>query len=486
VSEERGLPFDLKKQDAILGHLLIDGKFFMYARHQIKPEWFADPSAHKVYAAKIKFLTEHQRVPSVEELKQSSDIAYEEAAMRPKLIGKVNAAIAETSNFGLDVLSKELTKWLKSRIFYSNVVKAEKDFNAERYDAAYRTVEEALKEIKAANFDNEREESFLQYDTQFVESQAEISKALTFGIKIMDDILLPHNGGHGSLLPGDTTVLLAATNSGKTTSMITTICANLHQGKHVLFMTHEGRPQDIKEKLWCCFLGVSKPRLFQMMNEPDGRKLLDMAAMFFDRFLTYIPYNKAGLCVEDVEPIIRRKQEELMSRNDGRGYDLLVCDYPAKLYTQKAAGGHLAKRQIDEIVYGYYIQYALEYGFHCLLAQQTNREGARINKGQKEARLLTGEDAHEAFGPIQEATNVITLNRDPVAKARNRAVFYIDKSRSSETGIAVVCKTSFGTATTHSNELGGAWYVGADAPADNIDALLEQYAGSEIPATALI
>jgi hypothetical protein len=309
----------------------------------------------------------------------------------------------------------------------------------------------------------------------------------------MDSLLLPRdaieavNAGNGSLLPGDTTVVVAPTNSGKTTSMLTTAVANARRGKSVLLMTHEGRPSDIKMKLLCCALGVTQAKIFEKMRgSPEERKLLERAAMMLESQITYVPYNKAGLCVEDVEPIIRRKQDERAAKNSGEGFNLLVSDYPAKLTTRMGAEGKMSKRNIDEIVYGYYIQYALEYGFHSLLAIQTNREGSRINKGQREPRLLTGEDVHESYGPIQEATNVITINRDPTAKARSRLTYYVDKSRSSETGFAVVCRTDFGSATTHSDKLGGCWYRGTDTMSDSIDDLLTQFNNMEIDPTALL
>jgi hypothetical protein len=147
------------------------------------------------------------------------------------------------------------------------------------------------------------------------------------------------------------------------------------------------------------------------------------------------------------------------------------------------------KRNIDEIVYGYFIQLALEYNFHSLLAIQTNREGAKVNKGQRdERRLLVMEDVHESYGVMQEATNVITMNKDAVAKARKRMTYHIDKSRSSETGFAIVAKTDFARATTHSDDLGSIWYRGTSTLADQVDDLLAnpENNGQEIDTTQFV
>jgi hypothetical protein len=97
------------------------------------------------------------------------------------------------------------------------------------------------------------------------------------------------------------------------------------------------------------------------------------------------------------------------------------------------------------------------------------------------------EDAAESWGPITQATNVISINRNEAAKAKGLVTFYIDKSRSSETGYAVVCKSDYGRAITHSNELGAVYYRGVTA-VEKIDQLMEQYNNGthEIPMSEIV
>lgn len=472
IKDDQTLPFHEKKQSAIVGHCLIDPKFFLQARNLIRPNWFTNPHQGKVFAAMLAWHKEKERPGTVEEIIHSSAINSEEAVLRPKLINTIHSSVHETGNFRLDGLALELTKWLQARLFYTGVHNSEKAYNMGRLEDAYLQMEKVLKEIREATFLNEKEATFANWRADFELAQFESQRGLTFGLPVIDDLLLPGNTA-GGLLPGDTTILLAPTNVGKTTTMITTLVDNIRAGKRVLFLTHEGRPLDIKQKVWMSYLNMTNRELFALPNTESGMAELDRASVMLNRFLTYVPYNKAGLAVEEVEPLIRRKQEDLMAKNNGKGYDLLVCDYPAKLTTRLAQGGHMSKRNVDEIIYGYFVQLALEYGFHNLLAIQTNREGSKVNKGQKdEHRLLVMEDVHESYGVMQEATNVITLNRDPVAKARNHMTFHIDKSRSSETGFAVVARTDFARARTHHEKLGCIWYRGVATMADKVDDLL--------------
>lgn len=299
-------------------------------------------------------------------------------------------------------------------------------------------------------------------------------------------------GGDHLFLLGDFTV------THNTTSMITVANANVMELEPTLFITHEGRPSDIKEKIWCNMLDVSPQLLLGYRDQAgnkqpglyeteEGRKRIDFHLRLMGRYLTYVPYNKAGLSVEEVASMIRRKQDERISKF-GQGYRLLVVDYPAKLTTELAAKGNMQRRSIDEHVYNYFEQLGLELGMHVLCAIQTNREGSKVNKGlHGEDRLLTTEDVMESWGPMTSATNVWSINADPRAKANKRLTYYVDKSRSSETGWAIVCRTNFNHAITHSNTLGCTYYRGASTYADKIDHLLDQYIaqGTEIPQTTL-
>lgn len=480
VSANTPLPFSERKQDAMLGHLLTDQRFFLQARSQIRPEWFSNVYAQKVYRSKLAWYDKYQRIPTVQEMEEAPELVHEENKIRQACLSRMRLAVNETQNFGLDALSEELNAWLKTRIFLEGMDKCQERWAHQKYEEAFQVVDASMKRIKEASFDRDYEMRFDDYKQHFANQELERENACTFGLDLVDHLLLPGNVT-GGLLRGDTTILLAPTNVGKSRALITTMVANLKLGKRILYLTHEGRPDDLYNLIWCAILDQNFSEVMGNLRDPTGLKIMDRAQMILDRYLTYIPYNKAGATVEEVEAIIRKRQEQLIAR-EGVGYDMLVCDYPAKLTTLQARGGHFNQRDIQLIVYGYFVQLALEYGFHSLLAIQTNREGAKVNKGNHEIkRLLTMEDVSEAYGPMQLATNVLTINRDPLAKARNRLTYYIDKSRSNETGWAVVCRTNYAHAITHSNILGATYYRGTSTMADKLDTLLEKYPGREVP-----
>lgn len=485
VNESSSLPFEKNKQLGMLGHLLTDDQFFSHCIDKILPSWFVDPYAQKVFGARCQFYKQFNRCPSADELRNLPKFLSEEQGEVNKIFSTINFALAQAQSFGLDALSVELTIWMHSQTFSNAMKQSVRLFNARKPSEAYLIMDDAMRTISTTTFSDDKEERFDSYVSDIEKSKADYDNALTFGVDIFDRLLTP-KAARGCLLPGDTSVILAPTNVGKTTSMITAICHNLRRRKKILFITHEGRPADIKEKIWCCLLGCNANELMDKYKTPEGRHNIGISMRYIRDNLTYLPLNKAGMAVEDVTAIIRKRQDDLASRNGGKGYDMLVCDYPAKLTTTQNKAGNLQKRNADEIIYNYFVQLGLECKFHVLCAIQTNREGSKVNKRQGVDRLLTMEDVQESWGPMTSATNVWTINRGPRDKIANRLIYHIDKSRSSEVGWAIVCKTDFRNACTHSNELGATFYRGESTHQEKLDQYMEQYLNAQLPEHLLL
>ena len=481
--------FSEDKQHAILGHLLRVEWFFTQGYGRIQPGWFRNRYDAKLWAEACEQRKELGRRPAPEEVRDARRFQVEEAREKTRIQAQLALVLHQSTVFGLDGLLPDLTEWMHARIFKTSVERASQLYNKadalpvgngkrQTLQQAFDVMRSASREIQDTVFEEDTEEPLNNVEEQCERNLLQYENALSFGCSIFDQQLTPQ-AKSGSLLPGDTTVLLAPTNIGKTTTMITVAIHNVLRGKDVLFITHEGRAGDIKEKMWQCLLNIPKAELYRMYRE--DRKKLDVAVNYLAKHLTYVPMNKAGLTVDEVAAVIRRKQEDRVARNCGRGYDLLVDDYPAKLVTTGYHNGKQERRVKDDDVYNYFVQLGLEYEFHVLCAIQTNRDGSRANRDQHD-QLLSMESAMESWGPMTTATNVISINRDPMAEAMERMTLYICKSRSSERNVAVVCRTKFAHATTHSDELGATWYRGSSSMSDTVDALLKQYLNQGVPA----
>lgn len=471
-SQTATLPYSKEKQSALFGHMLLNDRFYVQVSPRVQPTWWADPFVAKAYAAKKSFQEKYRRPPTMPELMNCLDITAEEEPVRKRIISAIETSIYSTKNFGLDALQEELTQWLKAQIFKNAAKKATVLYNDKKPEEAYRVMNEMTADLQTASFNDDPKVDWADYVNQFEEQESEYKDALTWGIDLFDQKLTPA-AQKGSLLRGDTTVIIAPTNIGKTTCCATIIRHNILRHKPILFLVHEGTISDLRTKVWCSVLRVTRKELLEMYKTQEGREKMDQVLPFLMKYLDFVHLPRAGMTIEKTISIVRRMQEDRLAKNQGEGYAMLVDDYPACLTTDLAAKGNMAMRHIHSYVYDQFVDLGLEYNFHCLLPIQTNREGSKVNQG-KEDRLITKEDVHEAFGPMQRATNIISINRDALAQANDRITFYIDKSRSNETGWAIVCKSDFSRSLTHSNRLGATCYRGTSTMSERLDELLKE------------
>jgi replicative DNA helicase len=490
MSEDRiTLPLDVRKQRAVLGHVILDNIFFQQLAVRVEPDWFVEGTLSKVYKAVQAWWATYKRLPTVDELKSYKDIAQYAADDRAALHNTINASIAETSNYKVDSLRNELAYWLTARIYRAGVQESERAYNLGKFDECYNIIGKRMKELNEAKFVQDIAKSFADPSTFLKHVEHRYDDAISFGIKAMDDAMMPPGmdsgppGASKGLLLGDTTVMLAPANVGKTSFLITVARHNIMRHKSVLWFTHEGVDDDLQTKMMQSVLGVDTPTLLAMYKTEEGLEEITMAMRLVERYLVYIPFNEPGMTVEELVPIIERRQEERRAKYDGKGFDLLVDDYPGLLTSKSASGGRLEQRNLDSLVYNYFVQLGLKHRFHVLCAIQTNRDGSKANRD--DSRLLTMEDVRESWDVMCKATNVITINRDKVAESRNRVTYYISKSRSGRTGRAVVCRTNYGATLTHSEQLGATYYYGSQSLADHIDNYLERFKGKEISQDAL-
>lgn len=496
---EESLPFSNPKQEALMGHLLADPKFFLLARNKIEVSWWGVMRLQQLWGILTRLAAGYDRAVTAAELSECQEMVALDVADANRLRSLINLCLQRRLEFGLDMLQDDLTDWLRCRIYLNNMKKSEALFNMaakgggknkDRLSVAFAAVKKMSQDIEDATFEYEQVETITIEDIE--NAKIDAKHAVDFGLPRLnallnpeglsaDDLLLDPNAVNlNGLLKGDMTVLLAPTNVGKTTTMVTIAAVNILSGRDVLLITHEGRISDIKLKIWQCMMEDTRSKLIGGLANPQYRALLLETQALMARHLQFMPMNKAGLAVEDVEVAIRRRQEKWQSTHQGKGFDLIIDDYAAKLTTNQARGGNFQLRQIHEVVYNYFSQIALEHNAHVVTAIQTNREGSKVNSRQHkgaETRFLTMEDVMESWGPMTTATNVISINRPPEAQSRNVTGFYVCKSRSSEVGVVFLAKSNFGCARSHWPTWDCEEYRLSAVGGDRVEKLLEDFQG---------
>lgn len=481
------LPFSIPKQEAVLGHVMFDERFFASVIGKLEAEWFSDEVLVRIYGALKAWYTQWGKKPTLQELTDCRDITKLSNALIAQVKGRLSSMETSRKNYDMPPLLTEMEVWLKARTIQAALPKAANAFNAQKLDEAVGIMNAMVREYTDLHFSENDRISFYDYGVELQKEKEDTSKALTFGLTALDRILEP-NGTAGSLMPGMMTVLLAPTNVGKTSTMVTVAVANILQCKSVLFIFHEGTESELKSKFMRCISGLTEPEMFRAYLDPEKSKQMRRCEQFLQRFLVLKPMFKAGLMVEDVGATVERLQD-LRRMETGRGFDLLVDDYPAKLTCAANARGNMQPRQEQENVYNQFVQMGLRHKLHVLAAIQTNREGSKLNRrvgSQKnETRLLHMEDVSETWGAMTAAAVVVSLNRSDLDAELNKLSLLVCKSRSSETGWVVVCNTNYDVCRTHSNDLGCFSYRGTESVGEKSASIMEAWKGQTVPSDKL-
>lgn len=462
-------------QEAVVGHMMSDYQFYLNCKNYLKPGWFEQPELRelvRVMNALHDSLPVKRQVSAAEidgKLAQEYLNKQEHNKYRQFLIKCQMSA----KMVGVDVLSQDLTTWVRIIKLHDLLAAGEKLFNSKQYMQAGEKIREAVRDMMSTEFAPPMEASFKDPITFLRQRDAELQDCVTTGHYDFDNHLrtgalrpVPpgataeylrdlKNRTFGALAKGDSTLLVGPTNAGKTTTCVTIVANNVKIGKDVMYITMEQKERDIKTKLLQAYLSVTGEQLSMTVkedelvanNKQDTLKLL-VAANQLDKHLTYISYtNPTSMYVEDVLDLIEKMQEKRVAAT-GKGYDLLIVDYPGMLssraYAMKKSSGW------EEIAYVYKQMYmtARHHNFHGIYPMQTNREGYRINKGDAN-KFVDSSDVAQGFNAVHGADNVITLNRTPQDEATNMMHFYVAKARLGKKGWTFTTKTDFARSITH-------------------------------------
>lgn len=269
----------------------------------------------------------------------------------------------------------------------------------------------------------------------------------------------------GGLMPGQTTVILAPTNTGKTTAILTVAVSNVYYGKNVFVVGHEQSSKEMIDKCLRSASGLRKHEFDKMArtpNDPLGKALKKV----LNERLFYHHWVKTGnMYVESVLPLIIQCHERLLDET-GEGLHLVICDYPGILKSKVCEQRRMKTYEEMTYVYEQFVSIAKEYGFHCLLPAQVNREGFKLNKGSGESRLLNSGDAAGSFNLSHSVDNLITLNRSSDDHAKQRIKFHLSKCRTAPSETTFVSRTDFDSCRTHGWDLSSRVFRAGEMPTD--------------------
>jgi len=467
MSDNIYLEFTAKEQEAIVGHLFGNYSFFQKCRAAVKFAWFQNPEVAELVKLIYEFwdALDDKRKFTTNEIKGKIGKAHSTDIRRQNSLNStLDLCLITATTVGLDVLSKDMTGWLRIVTFKNSILKAEQFYNRKEFSKGIPWVATQMQEILQLSFEADDTAQFKDVLGDMKKRQVDHGDCLTIGhpdfdALLMNDTKLPHGPNwnpnnlatqtKGGLAKGDTTVLVGSSNAGKTSTIISIIFANIFYFKrHVLYYTHEQKGDDIKFRLLQCFTLLTSHELSMLENHHGHNLKAAEVYKLLDEYLTYVPWTKpTKMFVEDVLASIETKQEEMIAKT-GKGYDLFIDDYPGKLKAHHFATKHSSGWEEQGYIYDRFVNLALHYKFHAILATQTNREGYKINRGDAD-RMIDQDDIAKSYEIAQIASNVITINRSNEDIALGVVRFFVAKCRSNDPKWTFVTVADYNRCRTH-------------------------------------
>lgn len=441
---QRELPFSETWQCAIVGHCIVNPRFFMKCYGKLQPQWFTkNPLLMNLFNELCKnYKSTGMFAESVDAFKGVSFFREQKPQQKIEYHNLIDACVYLTGDKGISVerLERDLTGFLRISLFKESIEGAAQRYRVQGFQEAYDWTKAKLQEIQEAKFeDDELVMSLENPDAWIVEQELRRGQAISTGNSDLDTAL------GGGLFKKEACAFMAPVNVGKTTAMITLARHAMWQGYKVLFLIHEGFPEEIRIRFLASFLAVSTETIYQWQKDPAMRPILMNAAEIVRRQLVYVPYIKTGaMFVEDVVTVIKKLQEKEKMKT-GRGFDLIIDDYPKKLKSKFRMGSKEGLYRIEAAeIYDTFNHLATELDVHCFVAAQTNRQGLKQNNNKVESEFLLGmEEMDESFGIAQNLPNIITLNRGPHDKTHNIMRMNVTKSRNSQTDVVINTRTNY-------------------------------------------
>lgn len=459
---------------AILGHCIITPSFLRNCAKCLTKTHIEDVMISNMYQIVLNYYNKYQKGPTRSEVEATLAQEHSDFNTLNKYRGLLGQAIdLQAQNFRVEALQADISAWLKTLVMRDILKRGGDLFNRENYNAVEKLIFDMQSMLKDASFDHDERVDMSDMGSIINSVVVNRNKACTLGHPDFDELIMNGAKIHpsdpkydetkiqgvtkGCLLPGEITILMGPINSGKTTTISTIAVSNVMMGKKVCLVGCEDPKDKMTLKMFQTF--CQKPMNELSRTASDGFLESESAwNAISSENLHYFEWIKPGkMFVEDIIDLVENAQEKAIAK-DGRGFDLLIVDYPGVLDSNQSRAKDVW--DVKRYIYNQLKLVGVKNKFHVFAPIQTNREGFKLNASAE--RLLDMGDVAQGFGIVADADNVITINRSMDDHASMRVKFYIAKTRSGEAKRAFVSEVRYDLGRTHGLGYGFSTYEAKD------------------------
>lgn len=449
-------------QEAVLGHMLTNEFFFEKCRIYIEESWFRNPRLGFICKELYRFYDKYNIIPRENEFITKCIMPIPDGAERRAFQDIIGRCKISKDGIRLEVISQEMTGWIKVSRFRDSLQEASAKYNKGDYSDAIEWVDAKIQDLKMASFMDDNTFDFSKPDEFYESEDGVTADGISTGEPNLDKLLVgerTYKDEKGVIhqYPGlqrkNMTVVLGAINSGKTSVMVTLARHAIAQDKRVLIITHEGSERNIVDKIYKAYTESDINEISDKLRDSVKRSEFITMGKKLNENLVYKHIETSdGMFVEDVVATIKHLNAKMISRT-GKGFDLVIDDYPGLLMTRNPLLQREKKHVWLTHVYKKLQSLAKELNFHLLAPMQVNRSSFQMAKKGEE--FLDMDSIAEAFGVAACADSVITINRSDKDKKTNMLYLYIAKNRLGETGNYFSSSTDLSRSIMFGHGMGG-------------------------------
>lgn len=236
---------------------------------------------------------------------------------------------------------------------------------------------------------------------------------ITTGFKVLDDCLYHKGWGRRELA-----VLMAGAKAGKSMGMISFGINAIAAGYRTLYVTLEVASKIIAERVDA---NVAERAMFELgthIHEVDEKVEAFMAKAA--PFIIH-EFPTGTMRASDLRRLIEHYKAQ------GITFDFVIVDYADLMAPERATDN---VQENSKSIYVNLRGLAMQEGFACLTATQTNRDGAK-------KAVATATDVAEDFNKIRIADVVISINKTEEERALNQARLHFAASRNQRSGFSL-------------------------------------------------
>lgn len=467
-----GIALSGGQQAALVGHAMTNEEFFLKCKTYVQPEWLtSDLLVAHLYKELVAFYDNYKMMPkSGDELLAEPFFRAQSSQDYQKYVGALTACIQQAQNFSLDILRPKISHFIKTQKAREQAKVLVNDLNKHNYDKGVQAAQEIIKAWTQIDFEASPYVDFSDSLSIWTQTEKEEEIFFSTGSKTLDNLL------GGGLSPGGNLAVLAPTFTGKSRFLITLARHALVQNKKVLFMIHEDNPEKVKRRIISAVCGIGPKEIeyilrgrvrdipientdWQVTNwfDSDIQELtnftiqqIEAARELLNKNLVFVSWQKAArMFVEDVIEEVKRIQLEQVAKT-GRGFDLIIDDYPALL---RSRIHHEHERARLSYVYQCFNDLAAELKTFCAYAVQVNRSAAKEMKSGEAEQAIGLEDVSESYQVAMNAMAAVSLNRTQEDSQRRILRIAVIKARDSRENGMLITRSAYNEGSLYGDDI---------------------------------